>query len=543
MPQERQNCWEHMNCEREPGGGKAAELGICPAADDTSFDRINSGRNAGRICWAVAGTFCGGKVQGAFAEKRISCISCDFFEKVQKEEGDTNSRTKFLSYISEDNKNPFLKRLTYKHIKAGDRFIIQGEVGDAAYIIQRGSCLVIVEKDGELHPVGHRGKGDIVGVTAILTGEPQGAHVEAETDMELWVLDKDQFNEISTSDPELLDFLAELVASRFDSRRPTADRAIGKYLATDIIGRGAFSIVYRGIHTGLNMPVIIKMMRHDLALNSDFLSKFRNEAKTIASLNHENIIKVYDIEERYRTVFIIEESVEGETLKEMLERLKKLTPSVASDFLMQICSGLNYAHRRGIMHRDINPGNIFVQRDDRLKIVDFGLSCPIGTEDMDFFGTVDYMAPEQIESETVDQRTDIYALGITAYEMLTGEKPFQEENINLLMNMHLTLDIPDPAKTMQDLPDTLRSFIRKACRRDPNQRFQDVGEAMEELQPLVDKLGLTQKQIPVAKDKMTTLILTYKDDQQRILNRLVEEFSTKVKELGVDLKVADFRDV
>ncbi|MBW1829873.1 MAG: protein kinase [Deltaproteobacteria bacterium] len=543
MPSYKPNCWEHKKCERESGGKKAAELGVCPAASDSSFDEINSGKNAGRICWAVAGTFCGGKVQGAFAEKRISCIGCDFFKKVQKEEGDTNSQTKFLSFISEDKKSLFLNRLTYRHIKAGERFIIQGEVGEAAFIIQRGSCLVIVEKDGVLHPVGHRGKGDIVGVTTILTGEVQGAHVEAETDMDLWVLNSEQFNDISNSDPELLHFLSELVASRFDSRRPTADRAIGKYLATDIIGRGAFSIVYRGIHTGLNMPVIIKMMRHNMALNNDFLENFHNEAKTIASLKHENIIRVYDIEERYRTLFIIEECLEGETLKDMLERLKTVTPSVAANFIIQICNGLEYAHHRGIVHRDINPSNIFVQWDDQIKIVDFGLSCPVGTEDMEFSGTIHYMSPEQIESEVVDQRTDIYGLGITAYEILTGNKPYQEDDINLLMQMHLTQEIPDPGEIVQDLPDELRRFIIKACHRDPDQRYQDMGHALKELQPLVDKFALTRNGMSAERQRMITLFLTYGDAHQHDLSQLLEEFSNKVKKLGIDLKAADIRDM
>ncbi len=543
MSRNRMNCWEYKKCEREPGGKKAVDLGICPAAADTSFDGINTGKNAGRICWAVAGTFCGGKVQGAFAEKRISCIGCNFFKIVQKEEGDNNSHTKFLSFISDDKKNPFLNRLTYKHIEAGTKFIVQGEVGDAAYIIQRGSCLVVVEKNDDLHPVGHRGKGDIVGVTAILTGEPQGAHLEAETDMDLWVLNREQFNEISNNDPELLNFFSELVASRFDSRRPTADRAIGKYLATNIIGRGAFSIVYKGVHTGLNMPVIIKMMRHNMALNEDFLDNFHNEAKTIAGLNHENIIKVFDFEERYRTLFIIEECLEGETLKDMLERLKTVTPAVAANFIFQICKGLEYAHRRGIVHRDINPSNIFVQWDDKVKIVDFGLSCPVGTEDLEFSGTVDYMAPEQIESEPVDQRTDIYALGITGYEMLIGKKPFIDDNINLLMKMHLTQEIPDPCTAVPDLPYSLRRFIIKACHRDPGQRYQDVGHALEDLQPLVDEFALTQDKTPVEREKMITLFLSFKDSHQNALSKLLEEFSGKVKELGIDLKAADIRDM
>ncbi len=236
------NCWEYKKCGREPGGTSIAELGVCPAAADVSFGGINSGKCGGRFCWAVAGTFCGGKPQGTYAQKRKSCLTCNFYHLVHAEEGTANLRTKFLRFVAQDTQSPLLKGMSYKHIKAGERFITQGDPEEAAYIIHRGSCLVIVEKDGQLHPVGHRGEGDIVGMMAILTGEHHSAHVEAETDMDVWVLDKTRFNEISRNDTELLSFLTELAADRFDSRRPIADRTIGKYVATDIIGSGGYSI-------------------------------------------------------------------------------------------------------------------------------------------------------------------------------------------------------------------------------------------------------------------------------------------------------------
>jgi len=431
------------------------------------------------------------------------------------------------------------KGVSDKHIRAGDRFIRQGEPGDSAYIIQRGSCMVIVEKNGEFHPVGHRGEGDIVGVMSLLTGEPRAAHVEAETDMESWVLKKEQFNDISTGDPELLSFLTELVADRFDSKRPIADRTIGKYLATDIIGRGGFSLVYKGEHLGLTMPVAIKMMRHDMAMDADFLANFRNEAITIANLNHENIVRVYDIEERFRTVFIIMEYLEGESLADMLGRLKKIPPSLAVDYLVQICAGLHYAHRQGIIHRYINTKNLFVQHDDRVKILDFGLACPIGTEDFSSLGTVAYMAPEQIESDPLDQRTDIYALGITAYEMLVGERPFPEEDIQKLMEMHRTRDIPDPTRKNPDLPQALRSFITKAGRCDPQKRYQDLIQALEEIQPLASISGTERKSLSAEKPRQAAIRLSYEDNQQAELKKLMEEFAAKAGELGVTLEFVD----
>ncbi len=543
MAPKKLNCWEFMKCGREVRGKKADKLGICIAAADLSFDGINSGNCGGRVCWAVAGTLCDGRVQGTFAEKRNSCLNCDFYKQVQKEEGSSNLQTKFLRYISQEGKSPILEKLSYRQVKAGERFVVQGEVEDTAYIIQQGSCLVIVEKDGYLHPVNHYGEGDIIGGLGILTGEPRRAHVEAETDMLLWVLKKKDFDEISATDPDLLSFITEIVADRLDSRRPTAYRSIGKYVANEIIGRGAFSIVYKGIHQSLNLPVAIKMMRHDMAMDSDFMSGFLNEAKIIAGLDHENIVKVYDFEERYRTLFIIMEYVDGDSLDNMLQRLKYIPPMLAVNFIVQVCKALSYAHGRGIIHRDINPTNIIVQRNDRLKILDFGLACNIGTEDYGNTGTAYYMAPEQIQGTPIDPRTDIFALGICAFEMVTGGKPFYGKDLTTLLNKNLEEDIPDPADIMPNLPDELRRFIIKAAQRDPERRYQTADEAMAVLAPLAEKQRPPKSNLSFEKRRVSTFFLIYNDEHQSALNNLVDEFSTKAKAIGVDLKVADIHDL
>jgi serine/threonine protein kinase len=543
MSTKKLNCWEFMKCKREPGGARAGENGTCVAATDSSYDGINYGKNAGRICWAVAGTCCGGDIQGTFAEKRDSCTSCPFYKLIQEEEGTSNTAHKLLNYFSEDEKEFLAAKVTCQLISAGERFITQGDVQQTAYIIQRGACLLIVEKDGQLHPVGHLGRGDIVGIRSFLTGEPQSAHAEAETAMELWALDKNLFENISKEDPELLEFLTELVASRFDSRRPTADRVIGKYMATDIIGRGAYSIVYKGLNTDLSMPVAIKMLRHNLAVDPDFISGFRNEAKTIAGLKHENILRVYDIEERFNTVFIIEELVEGESLENMLKRLKCIAPKLAISFLIQLCSGLQYAHRKGIIHRDINTSNIFVQQNDQLKILDFGLSCPIGTEDFASFGTMAYMAPEQIKSEPMDARTDIYALGITAFEMLAGERPFPETDPRKLIDLHLNCGIPDPADVIPNISEPLRQIILKACRQSPDQRYQTVTQALDELNRLADELGIASKHPTDEKINMTSLFMVYNENQQPAIKQLIKSLRAQAKVLGIDLKAADLSEL
>lgn len=540
MVKAKLNCWEYCSCERGPSGSKISELGICPAADDFSFNGINDGTNGGRICWAIPGTLCRGEVQGSFAEKRKFCLDCTFFKHLHSEEGTKSSDTKFLSFISKDRKIPALKYTTYKVVKSGERLVTQGEVGDTAYIIQRGSCLVIVEKDGVMHPVDHYGEGDIIGGMGILTGEPHLSHVEAETDMELWALTKEDFERISQKDPTFLQFLTEFVANRLDSRRPTAYRTIGKYVAKNIIGRGGFSIVYKGIHSALNMPVAIKMLRHNLALNDDFLDGFLHEATTIAGMNHENIVRIYDIEERFRTVFIIMELLEGERLLDLLQRLKAIPFPLAVNILLQASHALDYAHKLGVIHRDVTADNIFLLRGNRVKVMDFGLACAVGTEDVNLSGTAAYMSPEQIEGEPVDARTDIYGLGIVTYEMVTGMMPFRGESIQAVFNRQLSHDIPDPAKIVPDLPKELRHFILKASRRDPNRRYQNMGEVLKALGPLGRRMGLTSGPELPEKPKMTSLVLLYRDEHQQALTQLMEKFGKEAKELGIILKISDF---
>ncbi len=544
MKENKQNCWEYKNCGREIGGGKTEELGVCPAASDTSFNNINRGKNAGRICWAVAGTFCGNNVQGTFAEKRESCLKCDFFESVRHDEGSANLETKFLKFLFREDGTPLTENMTYRHIKSGERFVFQGKIEEAAYIIQEGSCLAVVELEGELHPAYHYGEGDIVGGTGLLTGEPRKAHVDAETNMKVWVLSKPQLDEISKKDPDLLEFLTELVANRFDSGRPTAYREIGKYISTDIIGRGGYSIVYRGVHSVLNMPVAIKMLRHNMAMDQVFLDGFHNEAKTIAGLIHENIVRVYDIEEMYKTVFIIMELVEGHALRTMLDNLKKLPPYLVLKYIMQICEGLDYAHNRNIVHRDINPTNIIVQNDDSLKILDFGLACLAGTEDFESAGTVYYLAPEQVTGEAVGPQTDIYSLGILAYEMIAGTRPFPEDDLWALRNMHAEQDVSDPAVIAPDIPKELRYFIMKAGQCDPDKRYRSISEVMDDIRPLAEAYGLDQNNnVPYTKHKMTNLMLIYNEEQQLALSKLMDEFRARADEMGIVLKVADFKDI
>ena len=385
-----------------------------------------------------------------------------------------------------------------------------------------------------------------MGEMAILTGERRVAHVDAETDMKLWSISRDQFDELCAQYLELRDFLSELVTDRFSSDRMTIERTIGKYVINSVMNRGGWSIVYGAIHRDLNMPVAIKMLKHDMAMDPDFSEKFRNEAKTIARLNHESIVKVYDIEELYKTIFIVMECLNGAPLDHILERIQRLPVSTALNILIQTCAGLDYAHQNGIVHQDIKPANIFVLDDGRVKIVDFGLSCHPGALDCGLRGTIFYASPEALEGTPVDERTDIYSLGITAFEMVTGQKPFIEDDVAKMIASRLGEDFPDPRLLVPDLPDELHTFIVRSTQRDPADRYRSIAQALLDLESLARKISMERRpgRQPGLKEKrrMISLFLFFQDEHEVTLKHLVGNFSQDLSKIGAELRSAEFKD-
>jgi CRP-like cAMP-binding protein len=385
----------------------------------------------------------------------------------------------------------FLQNMTLSRVRKGERIITQGEQGNDFYLILKGSCVLTQEKNDMLFEIDQRGQGDILGEMALYGEEMRDAHVYAETDTDLLSMGREQFEGLSQEYPDLGNFLSEVIAHRLSSSKVLADRKIGKYIITERIANGGSGLIFKGNHVLLNMPVAIKMLKHELAMKQDFLEAFRNEANIVAQLNHPNIIRVYDTEELYQTVFIIMEYLDGVPLKHML-RSMKLSLSKIVDFTLQICLGLEYAHKKGIIHQDINPQNIFILPDGQVKIFDFGLACFRGCVDTNFLfpGTLSYISPEQIRGNPVDERTDIYSLGITVYEMIVGRVPFTGDDVGALISAHLQKDIPDVRSTIHDVPEELHSFLRKATRKEPSARYQNISEILGELLPLAEQLGV-----------------------------------------------------
>ncbi|WP_461211246.1 protein kinase domain-containing protein [Desulfocurvus sp. DL9XJH121] len=433
-----------------------------------------------------------------------------------------------------------LNSLRREEFAAGQRLLSQGEAGDRLFVIQEGACRVVVDKDGRTHSIAELRRGDVVGEMGVLTGEPRTASVVALDSVVAWRLDREDFEALSREQPGLLVFLTELVANRFESSQVTADRTVAKYVISKKLGKGEWSIVYQGEHRALGMPVAVKMMRHDMAMRPQFLKSFRREASLIASLRHPSIVQVFDIEEAFRTVFIIMERMDGYSLREIMDRAGRMDPHRAARILAQVCSGLAYAHERGVVHRDVKPANIYVLPGDRIKILDFGLARGPEGGEADVGGHIPgtplYAPPEGTGKHGCGPRGDMYSVGLMAWEMVMGERPYQAATREELAQMHRTRDVPDPAAKLPDLPGPLREFILTCCRRNPKERYADMAEAGAVLAPLCGEALAGSR-------RMTSVYLFYPEEAQAGVRELMEEISARAKAMGVELRSAEVCDV
>lgn len=462
-----------------------------------------------------------------------------------QQDGDLNflMNSELLECVPQNDIFLLLDCLSRRTIEAGETFISKGETGETMFLIQAGICSVKREMDAEPVQVARLRRGDMVGEMAILTDELRNADVDAETDLILWELSRNAFEKVSAKHPDLRVFLTEVLASRFESTLVHSDRTIGKYIIKRRIGKGGWSLVYHGNHKLLKRPAAIKMLRHDIALEPMFLKAFRKEADIIASMNNKNIIRIYDILEKYQTIFIIMELIEGRSLESLLKQVRTIEFPRAVDFLLQISSGLNYSHKKGIIHRDIKPANIYIQPDDQIKILDFGLACAPEAENIKFKANPAYAPPEQIKGTSVDARSDIYSVGVMAYEMVTGRRPYPVEDLAASMDMRCEQEIPDPSALAPGLPEGLRKFILKASRINPGERYQNVRSAQEDLLVLSPNKDFADDGLIQEKHKMTTLLLLYKEKNDRGCIKVLEEFSHKVRKLGVYYKAVEIKDI
>jgi beta-lactam-binding protein with PASTA domain len=249
----------------------------------------------------------------------------------------------------------------------------------------------------------------------------------------------------------------------------------GRYAVEARVGGGGMATVYRGLDTLLNRPVALKVLRVQLASDPDFVRRFRREARAAASLSHPHIIAVYDVgSEGSDCHYIVQEYVDGETLKERISREGPLAPADALRVMGQVLDALGHAHRAGIVHRDVKPQNVLLARDGRVKVTDFGIALaevPGGAERSYYIvGTAHYAAPEQVRGELTDARSDIYSAGVMFYEMLTGQLPFPGDRPVAVALQHVTAEAPDPG-LVRPLPQGFSAVVARALRKAPEDRY------------------------------------------------------------------------
>jgi beta-lactam-binding protein with PASTA domain/tRNA A-37 threonylcarbamoyl transferase component Bud32 len=262
-----------------------------------------------------------------------------------------------------------------------------------------------------------------------------------------------------------------------------------RYRLEGRIGQGGMAIVYAGVDTVLRRRVAVKVLRPELAADAEFVERFYTEAAHAAKLAHPNIVNIYDVGREGERYFIVMELVDGATLAEMIDGETRLPEAVAIDFAVQICSGLAYAHRQGLLHRDVKPANVLITRDDVVKISDFGIARAVSTQTMTMtqpnvvMGSVYYLSPEQAQGHELDTTSDLYSLGIVLYQMLTGTLPYTGESPVSIALKHVSGPVPELDPDETGVSPALAAIVRRLLQKDPRDRFQsaaDVGKALRE---------------------------------------------------------------
>ena len=263
-----------------------------------------------------------------------------------------------------------------------------------------------------------------------------------------------------------------------------AGKLFGDFRIVRRLGQGGMGEVYLAEQTSLKRKVAVKVMREDIAANPTALERFHAESKTVAQLSHANIVQVYMVGEHQGRLYMVLEYVEGKNLGEYLARKGTLEVPLVLSLMRQVASALHRAGEMGIIHRDIKPANILLTRKGEAKVADFGLSrCLVREESLNLtrsgmaVGTPLYMSPEQLEGKVIDYRSDIYSFGVTCYEMLAGQTPFEGSNPYEIAIKHVR-EQPPPLETIRpDLPPALCDLVSKMMAKKPGKRHQSARAA------------------------------------------------------------------
>ncbi|MCT4612033.1 MAG: Stk1 family PASTA domain-containing Ser/Thr kinase [Clostridia bacterium] len=256
-----------------------------------------------------------------------------------------------------------------------------------------------------------------------------------------------------------------------------------RYEILEKIGSGGMSVVYKAKDNRLGRIVAIKILREEFINDSNFITKFNVEAKAIAQISHPNIVNIYDVGNMGQIYYIVMEHIDGETLKEVISRKGPLAENEILSIAIQITSALFIAHKNEIIHSDIKPHNIIITSDNRVKVMDFGIAKFSDKHDIKFaanaIGSVYYFSPEQAKGRNVDERSDLYSLGIVMFEMATKKLPFEGNSPREIADKHLNMELPRPSIYNSTISKSLEEIIIKMTNKDKEDRFLDADEALK----------------------------------------------------------------
>jgi eukaryotic-like serine/threonine-protein kinase len=259
----------------------------------------------------------------------------------------------------------------------------------------------------------------------------------------------------------------------------------GRYRLEAKLGSGGMSTVYLARDATLDRQVAVKVMHREMSEQADQLQRFRQEARAVAKLSHPNVVAVIDAGEDGGHPYIVFEYVEGETLKQRINRIGALDAQEALAYAIEIARGLTVAHARNMVHRDIKPQNVLIDAEGRAKLTDFGISRQLEQDGMTatgrVIGTTDYVSPEQAMGHAVDQRSDVYSLGVVLYEMLVGQVPFSADSQVGVAMKHVNEELPDVQQRRPELSAAAALVVERATTKDPVERYQKVGEMIDDL--------------------------------------------------------------
>ena len=277
----------------------------------------------------------------------------------------------------------------------------------------------------------------------------------------------------------------------------------GRYRVEAKIAAGGMSTVYRGHDVRLDRQVALKVMDSRYADDREFLTRFQREARAIARLKSPGLVALYDQGTDAAHPFLVMELVDGGTLRELLRERGPMPPHAVVAVLRPLLSGLGVAHHAGLVHRDVKPENVLISRDGEVKLVDFGLvraTAEAGiTSTSVILGTAAYLSPEQVLGAETGPRSDVYAAGIMAFELLTGTTPFKGDSAITVANQRLDQDVPPPSSVIDGVPGQFDEFIARATAREADARFSDAAAMGAELDAIAEELALPQFRVPAPK--------------------------------------------